>query len=329
MKTHTFKSLIGLTLIAGLVVVAAQADAPPLLGIAQIGHTRIGVIRNDDGTVARGTRNQMMSSNWSGYALANYSTGQTYTAGQLSWIVPQVSYVTPPPICHALHFGDRTRHDRTREICISPFAPAEYSASWVGIGGDCENSNCTAVDNTLIQLGTSQNVSSNGATEYYAWIEKLPDDPVLVSPTYPTCKSLSCAYRVQPGDAMTATLTCQSNCTPGASQSWLLTMSDKTQNWSWSTVVTYRSTLLSVEWIQEAPSSFAGVLPLADFGTAGFVPTINNNQSPSLLPGDAILMIDPYGETSDPSSAESTAPVGAFNTCWGNNPKSIVACATP
>src|SRR5436309_1021190 len=39
---------------------------------------------------------------------------------------------------------------------------AEYSATWVGIGGGCVDANCTLTDSTLIQAGTSQDVDASG-----------------------------------------------------------------------------------------------------------------------------------------------------------------------
>jgi hypothetical protein len=207
-------------------------------------------------------------------------------------------------------------------ICTSAFAEAEYSSSWVGIGGYCENASCTAVDNTLIQLGTEHDVSSRGATQYYAWVEVLPNYPILISPDYPYCDSLSCAYAVDPGDSVTASLSCKSNCNPGQTQSWYLTMKNATKGWTFSTTVSYASTLMSAERIQEAPSSSAGVLPLADFVTATFDPTVNAGSAPNFPPGangtvgpDAMLMVDPYGETSAPSATETSANPGAFTTC--------------
>jgi len=108
-------------------------------------------------------------------------------------------------------------------------------------------------------------------------------------------------------------------------------MVDATQNWKLSTQVSYASTLLSAEWIQEAPSSAAGVLPLADYVTATFAPTANG--SPPSFPSasniaaetDAILMVDPYGETSAPSLPF----LDRFSTCWGNNASIIASCAAP
>ena len=39
---------------------------------------------------------------------------------------------------------------------------AEYSSTWVGIGGGCLNTACSVTDNTLIQAGTEQDVAANG-----------------------------------------------------------------------------------------------------------------------------------------------------------------------
>jgi hypothetical protein len=331
------RGFAGFVLAAGVVVVAMKAYTPTRLAGLPVRHPWVSVHRNDDGSVKRGIRNEVETSNWSGYAVANYSTGQTYTAAQASWTVPAVSYVAPPPVCHFYnnHNSRRGRHPSSK-ICFTPDVGWEYSASWVGIGGYCENVNCTQVDSTLIQLGTEQDASGRGSRQYYAWIEVLPTDPVVISPNYPNCNSLSCAYPVQPGDAITAALSCQSNCTPGQTQSWLLTMTNETQQWTWSTSLTYTSLLLSAVWIQEAPVSSGGVLPLADYGTISFAASVNADAAPNFPPGlnggvgvDALLMVDPYGETSNPSVAQPSSDADAFNTCWGNSANAIAICQAP
>lgn len=307
MRTSCYRLFAGLVFSAAFLIVPVQTEGPVLPGPIKIGHDRIAVHRNDDGTLKRGTLNQIETSNWSGYAVANFSTTDTYTIAQASWTVPKVSYVAPPPVCHVYNF-----FGRQSEFCTSTNVSAEYSSSWVGIGGYCESNSCTTVDNTLIQLGTEQDVSSRGETQYYAWIEMLPNSLVTIP------------HPVYPGDAITASLTCQSNCSPSENQSWSLSMQDSTagHSWTWTTTVTYTSTLLSAEWIQEAPSSYAGVLPLADFVTASFDPTADA-VAPVLPGSDAIQMVDPYGETSNPSAAAT----GAFSACWGNG--SFASCATP
>jgi Peptidase A4 family len=318
------KQLAGVVLAAGLVMPATRSDTPAPPGMT-LEHARVNVHRNDDGSLKRGLRNQVETSNWSGYAVANFSTGELYSAAQASWMVPTVSYKPPPPVCHSVYI-----RGATQQVCSSASAEAEYSSSWVGIGGFCENANCTTVDNTLIQIGTEQDVSASGATQYYAWVEMLPNNPIVISSRYPACDSLSCAYPVAPGDNIIASLSCRTNCSnPGQTQSWGLTMRNATQGWTFSTTVSYASTLLSAAWIEEAPSSSAGILPLADFTTVTVDPTVNAADStPNLTGSDAIVMVDPYGETSSPSSPESSSN-NTFAICWGNNPTTIASCSAP
>jgi hypothetical protein len=73
--------------------------------------------------------------------------------------------------------------------------------------------------------------------------------------------------------------------------------------------------MASAEWILEAPWSSSGELPLADYGQATFDPVEANGLNPNLsLSANGIIMQDPYGETSNPSS-----PVNGdvYSTCWG------------
>jgi hypothetical protein len=301
-------------------MLATQWDAPRP-PTPTVKHDRVRVVRNDDGTLKFGPSNQLETANWSGYAVVNSATGVFYTSAQASWKVPTVSYVAPPPVCHVVHV-----FSSTQEVCSSSDVPIEYSSSWVGIGGFCESQNCTIADNTLIQIGTEQDVLENGSIQYYAWAETLPNRPIMLSAIYPKCNSLSCAYAVKPGDAITASLTCTtSDCSPGQTQSWLLTMTNATQKWTFSTTISYASTLLSAEWIEEAPSSPAGILPLADFVSASFD---GSTPSGSNKP-QSISMVNPYGETSAPSAGVDSASSYTFETCWGNNPNSIASCGAP
>ena len=132
-----------------LLTIGIRKNAPRSEATAIPEHYTIQVLRRTDGRVLQSTLHQMTSTNWSGYVAANFGTKQTYTSAQGTWVVPAVT-----------HFSD-------------PRFSAEYSSSWVGIGGFCENTNCTVIDNSLLQLGTEQDASSSG-TRYYAWYEALP-----------------------------------------------------------------------------------------------------------------------------------------------------------
>jgi hypothetical protein len=247
-------------------------------------HYTIQVLRRTDGRVARSLRNQIVSNNWSGYVAANFATGQIYTSAQGTWVVPTVTYFPDPRFS------------------------AEYSSSWVGIGGFFENANYTVTDNSLLQLGTEQDASSS-RTRYYAWYEALPS-PMKKIP-----------LAISPGDTITVSL--QLISAGKKSQSWMLRMEDTTAAQSWSTTLNYNSSQLSAEWIEEAPSSSGGILPLAEYGPSAAVPSapafdlgLTSSGNPSLTPSEGVVMSNPWGQTSTPSSVDSDSD--GFNTCWGN-----------
>lgn len=259
-------------------------------------------IRKSNGNAKRTVKNQVVTSNWSGYALAKYNTGQSYTSASATWTVPNV--------------------------LSAPGTSTSYSSSWVGIGGFCLNAKCSRVDKTLIQLGTEQNASSSGATQYYAWYETLPKPPTTIT-----------SLTVSPGDTIVATLADgptiretkpsgkggKSGSSGPKGQNWTLTMKDVTTGISWSTSISYDSSLASAEWIEEAPYS-GGVLPLADFGTVNFDHGFANSKSPDLSSTNGIVMSDPNGQTSNISSPDSD--FDGFNACWGNG-NSFASCPVP
>jgi hypothetical protein len=188
----------------------------------------------------------------------------------------------------------------------------EYSATWVGIGGFCLNALCTRADRTLIQLGTSQYISSSGATSYFAWYEMLPQSPVTIT-----------AIPVSPGNQITASLECVSACS-ARQQNWKLSMTNNTTGQAWSQNFVYSSSLASADWIVEAPVS-SSVLPLADFNVVGIAPYLGANSAWNVLTvsTNGIQMSDPWGQTSNPSSTDSNG----FNTCWGYG--SMSSCSPP
>ena len=116
-------------------------------------------------------------------------------------------------------------------------------ATWVGIGG------VSGTD--LIQAGTQATVSG-GSVDYNAWIEMLPQSSRTIS------------LDVAPGDSVTVSITEQS------SGQWLIAMTNNTTKSSYQRTVTYASSRSSAEWVQEAPSSGRGIIPLDDFGTVRF-----------------------------------------------------------
>jgi hypothetical protein len=121
-----------------------------------------------------------------------------------------------------------------------------YSSFWVGIDGF--NSN------TVEQIGTDSDCE-NGQPVYYIWYEFYPH------PSY-TVNNIA----VRPNDIISAEVAYAG--TKGGQ--FTVTLTNVTTNKTFSTTTKASSAKLSsAEWIVEAPWS-AGILPLANFGTASF-----------------------------------------------------------
>lgn len=119
-----------------------------------------------------------------------------------------------------------------------------YSASWVGIDGYS--------DNTVEQTGTEHDCN-RGRPQYYAWFEFYPQYAYEIN------------MAVQPGNHMSADIKYVGN------NAFSLTITNLTTNRSFTTTSVVPGALReSAEWIAEAPSSWSGVLPLANFGSESF-----------------------------------------------------------
>ncbi len=137
---------------------------------------------------------------------------------------------------------------------VLPSSSATYSAQWIGIGGYFMG------DASLIQTGTESD-STGGVQSYDAWYELLPASETSIS-----------TITVSPGDTMSASVICTASCT-STTQTWTISIEDMTTGKSFSTSVSYASSLLSAEWIEERPevcSIVCSLTTLANFGTADF-----------------------------------------------------------
>jgi len=126
---------------------------------------------------------------------------------------------------------------------------ATYSAPWIGIGGYS--------DSTLIQTGTESDYYS-GAAHYTAWYEVLPAYETPIS-----------GLNISPGDVINSSVTAVANTT----NQWNITLIDTTKGQGFSIIVSYNSSKLSTEWIEERPeicSRTCSLTTLASFGTSYF-----------------------------------------------------------
>ena len=270
-------------LICALTVALAGSSSPAIARPARAGarHAPVEILRDAIGDPLRTKDLQFISTNWSGYVLPKFLTKKNYTAAQATWIVPEV-------------FFDGIE---------------SASSSWVGIGGFCKSKKCKQGDDdkTLIQLGTEQDAISDTETDYYAWYELIPGAEI------PTMLA------VKPGDLITASLICAGKCKN--KQSWTLSMTNETSGHSWSQVVTYESSKLSVDVIQEAPSDQNGTLPLADYGTATFSDIAADAADANLSEAESLVMENTHGESANVSAPNST--LNGFTACF--SPDSTLA----
>jgi hypothetical protein len=121
-----------------------------------------------------------------------------------------------------------------------------YSAAWVGVGGQ--------YDRTLIQVGTEQD-SMNGRATFSVWYELVPLSIVRID-----------SSGVSPGDKITASVSLSDR----ATNTWLIEINDATDGQSFSKSLIYASSMLSAEWIVEAPTLGNRVATLANFGQITF-----------------------------------------------------------
>jgi hypothetical protein len=145
-----------------------------------------------------------------------------------------------------------------------------YSSIWVGIDGNDSN--------TVEQIGTDQ-YWINGSPVYDAWFEMYPKWPYTIN-----------TVDIHPGDTISASVSYASR------GIFTLTLANlttgKTFTINQKSASAFRN---SAEWIVEAPWS-AGVLPLADFGSATFTncsATLTGTNGPiSRWAYDAIDMVN-------------------------------------
>jgi hypothetical protein len=119
-----------------------------------------------------------------------------------------------------------------------------YSSFWVGIDGF--NSN------TVEQIGTDSDIQ-RGKPVYYAWYEFYPNPMHQIT-----------TLSISAGDKIFASVTYSNG-------QFTVSITDVGKStWTSSPTTVPGATESSAEWIAEAPSSYFGVLPLANFGTVKF-----------------------------------------------------------
>jgi Peptidase A4 family len=219
--------------------------------------------------------NTNQSNNWSGYNQGTLEQGtKLFSSISGDWTVPTA-----------------TQHTAGQ---------AENSSDWIGIGGGCVDSGCTISDNTLIQTGTEQDVSSTGAASYSAWWEIIPGPSLTIT-----------NMTISPGDKMSASLT---SLAPGL---WTINIKDTTTGQSYTTTVPYTSTEDTAEWIQETPlilGTNAGFAAQPNLTSPDFDLASTNGAPANLQPSEEMDLVDSSGNViGAPSAPDSDND--EFNVC--------------
>jgi hypothetical protein len=179
--------------------------------------------------------------------------------------------------------------------CSNPHR--SYSAQWIGLGG------YHSYTQGLEQTGTEADCR-HGIPRYGAWFELVPNAEVNVP------------LAVKPGDQVAARVTVDG-------RNAAIRLSNLTTGKSYRrTAVAPAIDTTSAEWIVEAPSSCGGplgpchVLPLANFGTAGFTAaravTVGGHQGVIADPARAASPIDLSSDVLTVGTTEGvSSPAGA------------------
>jgi len=162
-----------------------------------------------------------------------------------------------------------------------------YASFWVGLDGF--NSK------TVEQTGSEVDCVGS-SPRYFAWYEMYPAFPV------------NFGNRVRPGDHLTGSVT------HTGGSSYTLVLKDTTQHWSHTVHKSLRAKNSSAEVIAEAPSTTAGVLPLADFGTVHFSNAKVNGSAMGRARPTKIVMINGSGR--DKATVSSLSRGKNFSATW-------------
>ena len=251
-----------------LVVGAALSAAPAASSTASVWHRPILSIGANQ------------SSNWSGYNQGSMEQGnKLFNQVSGHWKVPTA-----------------TQHKANE---------AEYSSTWVGIGGGCVDAQCQVTDGTLIQAGTEQDVDTSGKASYSAWYELIPAPSIQIT-----------KLKVSAGDKMSVDITEN----PANSNVWTITVKNLTSGKKFKLTTPYSSTHLTAEWIVETPvvidsGGNVTIGPLPDLSRVQISKTMTNAAGANIQASEEIQLVDPntnevLATPSDPNPTNS-----AFNDC--------------
>jgi len=194
------------------------------------------------------------SFNWSGYVQGALEKNTTFHAISGEWVVPKAKQRRP--------------------------GEAEYSFTWIGIGGGCLDTSCTLTDATLIQAGIGHNIDAAGNADYYAWWETIPAPLVRTT------------LRVRAGDRVAVAIF-----EGRLPELWTIVIANFSTGSYFTITLPYPSTYATAEWVIETPvviTDTGGVQvgPMPNLSIVRFDYARANGVSPGFIPSERMELVD-------------------------------------
>jgi Peptidase A4 family len=194
------------------------------------------------------------SFNWAGYVQGALEKNETFHSIGATWTVPTATPHRP--------------------------GEAEYSSSWIGIGGGCVDAACTITDDTLIQAGIGHDIDAAGNADYYAWWETIPAPLVRI------------ALAVHPGDHVAVSIS-----EGGVPELWTIVIANRSSGARFTVTLPYPSSYATAEWVIETPVVITDdggiqVGPMPDLTTVRFDHARANGGSPAFVPAERMDLVD-------------------------------------
>src|SRR5438270_2440450 len=217
------------------------------------------------------------SFNWAGYTQGSIEKGTTFHSVAGEWIVPKAKQRSA--------------------------GEAEYSSSWIGIGGGCLDTACTLFDATLIQAGIGHDVDAAGNADYYAWWETVPAPLIRTD------------LVVRPGDHVRVEIT-ESSLTP---EVWTIAIANRSSGLSFTITVPYPSMYGTAEWVIETPvviseTGAVTVGPMPDLAVVHFDNATANGLPAGLGAAEQMQLVD-FDLSLIAAPSLPDADVDGFNDC--------------
>jgi hypothetical protein len=216
------------------------------------------------------------SFNWAGYVQGALEKNKTFHSIVATWIAPTATPRRP--------------------------GEAEYSSSWIGIGGGCVNADCSITDATLIQAGIGHDIDAAGNADYYAWWETIPAP--LVRTTLP----------VRPGDRVVVAIS-----EGQVAEIWTIVIANVSTGSYFTITLPYPSSYATAEWVIETPVVLTDtgriqVGPMPNLTTVHFDYAWVNGASAGLVPTERMDLVN-FDLTLIATPSLPDAEGDGFNDC--------------